>query len=270
MDALRARVESQEKDLRDARAELDVLRAAVHQQASVNASDAASGRPPDGAMGFGPGAFGGSTEAPDAPGPSGLRPGTQRQLGSLMILTSLLVGGLVAATTMCHRSPGSCGTRARLAPGPRAAAPMAAPTPYEPAWSPFVRFGQVVSPGAPAVVAEGTRCSVEVAPAEGGGDLDCRIVVRCDDRVLYGEDPMTGYATCGVVPSRVVDANTTDRDGDPAMTLDLASGTVTVEERVGLGVQRVEIALDPIGGTAPVEDSLSDSPSALLFFPSTP
>ena len=248
MDALRARVETQEKDLRDARAELDVLRAAVHQNARVNASDAASASPPDGAMGFGPGAFGGPTEPPNTPGPNGLRPGTQRQLGTLMILTSLLVGGLLAATTVCHRNAGSCGTRVRRDYRPPAAAPMAAPG--APAWSAFVRFGHVVSPGEPAVVAEGTRCSVEVAPAEGGGDLDCRIVVRCEDRVLYGEDSRTGYATCGIVPSRVVDANTTDRDGDPAMTLDLASGTVTVEERVGLSVQRVEIELDPIGGTA--------------------
>ena len=39
---------------------------------------------------------------------------------------------------------------------------------------------------------------------------------------------------------------TTARDGDPAMTLDLARGRIVVEERVGLGTQRVEIALDPV------------------------
>ena len=87
---------------------------------------------------------------------------------------------------------------------------------------------------------------MEVAPANGGGDLDCRVVVRCGERVLYGESSMTGYASCGVVPSRVVDSGTSSEDGDPAMTLDLASASVTVEERAGLAVQRVEIALDPI------------------------
>ncbi len=248
MDALRARVESQEKDLRDARAELDVLRAAVHHQASVSGPSAAADRSPMGAMGFGPGSFDAPSAPPDTAGPSGMRPSTQRQLGTLMILTSLLVGGLLAATTVCHRGRGSCGTRARGDFGPRAAAPMPAPDAYEPAWSPFVRFGHVVAAGEPAVIASGTACSVEVAPAEGGADLDCRIVVRCEDRVLYGVDSQTGYAACGVVPSFVVDGNTTDADGDPAMTLDLASGTVTIEERVGLAVQRVEIALDPIGG----------------------
>lgn len=249
LEALRARVETQEQELRDARAELDVLRAAVHRQASITAGASADGGAPSGAMGFGPGVFGASA-SPEAPGPSGLRPSTQRQIGTLMILTSLLVGSLLAGSTLCR------GRGERLRDGlPRPAyggVPAPAPVTEGPAWSPFVRFGHVVGAADPAVVADGTACSVEVAPADGGWELDCRIVVRCGDHVLYGESPMTGYAACGVVPSYVVDARTSDADGDPAMTLDLAAGTVTVEERAGLVRQRVEIALDPLGAASAI------------------
>jgi hypothetical protein len=229
LEALRARIETQEKDLSDARAELDLLRASVHRQAAANAA------PPPGAMGFGPGAFQGPGEARRC---GGLRPELSRQLGVLMVLSSLLVGGLFVAM--------SIGPRGRHRYAPPAAA--AAPAP-EAAWSPFVRFGHVVAPGDPVAVAEGSACAVEVLPAAGGGDLDCRIVVRCDERLIYGASDMTGFAHCGAVPSFVVDERTSDDDGDPAMTLDLASGRVTVEERVGLSIQRVEIALDPITGT---------------------
>lgn len=237
MEALRARVETQEKDLSDARAELDILRAAVHKQAATNA--ASNGAAPPGAMGIGPGAFEGpGTPHANACGAT-LRPALQRQLGILMMLSSLLVGGLLVAMTLGPRHHG------RHFGPPRLVA--AAPTPGV-AWSPFVRYGHVVAPGDPVAVAEGSACSVEVLPDFGGrADLDCRIVVRCDERLIYGASDLDGFAHCGAVPSYVVDESTTADDGDPAMTLDLASGRVTVEERVGLSIQRVEIQLDPLG-----------------------
>jgi len=104
-------------------------------------------------------------------------------------------------------------------------------------------FVEVPEPGR--VLGAGEACAVEVTPVT-DSSFDCRVVVRCGDRVLYGRDEArggTGYNHCGPVPSLIVDRDVTDDDGDPRLRVDLASGEVVVEEALGLGVQRVELAL---------------------------
>jgi hypothetical protein len=234
VEALRARLEAQERELRDAKAELDVLRAAVHRD---RGSDASSGfgapfegtdaNPP--AMGFGP------TPSPLEP----LRAATSRRFGLFFAVSAtLLVGAMLMSAP--------CPSRHRRVEVHRAPAIAAAANATDaPLFEPFVRFARVIDPGTPAVLGAGEACAVEVTPVT-DSSFDCRVVVRCGDRVLYGRDEVrggTGYNHCGPVPSLIVDRDVTDDDGDPRLRVDLASGEVVVEEALGLGVQRVELAL---------------------------
>jgi hypothetical protein len=107
--------------------------------------------------------------------------------------------------------------------------------------SPLVREGHVVATSGPEILAVGEQCTVERTPVA-AGRFDCRVEVRCGDQTLYGADPRTGYVRCDG-REIVRDPDTTAFDGDPAMTLDLAHGLVTVEDRVGLATQRVSIEL---------------------------
>lgn len=233
VEALRARLEAQERELRDAKAELDVLRAAVHRDVAREAMGEAAapfenreGTAP--AMGFSPG--------PRPLGP--LRSETQRRLGMLILLITTLVAGLFLATTPC---PSSRYRRATIRP------PVASTAHDEPAFAPFVRFAQVVDPGTPAALEHDETCAVEVTPVT-DSTFDCRVVVRCGDRIVYGRDERrggTGYNHCGPIPSLIVDSNVTEDDGDPAFRMDLASGEVVIEEQLGLGRQRVELLLLP-------------------------
>lgn len=236
VEALRARLEAQERELRDAKAELDVLRAAVHRDRGGDASFGA-GAPFEGtdttspAMGFGP-----------TPGPlEPLRTASSRRLGLFLAVAATLLFGAMLVTTPCpsrHR-------RFEVRPTPTATVGGSATA--APLFAPFVRFARVVDPGTPAVLGEGETCAVEVTPVT-DSSFDCRVVVRCGDRVLYGRDEArggTGYNRCGPVPSLIVDRDVTGDDGDPRLRVDLASGEVVVEEALGLGVQRVELALLP-------------------------
>jgi hypothetical protein len=232
VDALRARLEAQERELRDAKAELDVLRAAVHRDRGSDASAGAAApfEAPD-AMGLGP--------MPSLLEP--LRAATARRLGLLVAVGATLLVGAMLMTTPCpsrHR---------RIDVRPAPTAPLGARADVAPAFAPFVRFARVVDPGTPAVLGAGEACAVEVTPVT-DSSFDCRVVVRCGDRILYGRDEArggTGYNRCGPVPSLIVDRDVTGDDGDPRLRLDLASGELVVEEALGLGVQRVEFALLP-------------------------
>lgn len=233
VDALRLRIEAQERDLRDAKAELDVLLAAARANAAAahdpdNTSSGAFG------MGFGP------TPSDANPGDGGrpmspLRAETQRRIGLLILLVTTLVTGLFLSTTHC---PSARDRRVVMHRPPASAVPTAG---EDGRFEPFVHFARVIDPGVPAAVALDQACAVEVTPVH-GSMFDCRVVVRCDDQVLYGESS-AGYNHCGPVPSRIVDGDVTRDDGDPALEVDFASGRVVIEERVGLGTQRVELQI---------------------------
>lgn len=95
-------------------------------------------------------------------------------------------------------------------------------------------------------VAVGSTCTVRVAPVS-LQEFNCHVEVVCQSgEVLYGTLP-TGFAHCDVDGSRVLrayDADFGTVDGDPALTVDLASGQVVVEDRTPTTVSRVSLALD--------------------------
>lgn len=104
-----------------------------------------------------------------------------------------------------------------------------------------VRRGRVVR-AEPAGLAEGTPCRLALRPAPAEPGLNTRAHVRCGTSTLYGA------GTSGFLPREgdtLRDEGTTDADGDPAISIDLAAGTVSIRDvRAGV-VESVEIALDP-------------------------
>lgn len=231
VDALRLRIEAQERDLRDAKAELDVLQAAARANAA-SAHDPSENSGPFG-MGFGPPNHGAPSGLGGGSPMSPLRMESQRRIGLLILLITTLVTGLFLSTTHCP-------SHARRAT--RSASPSAVPSGSDAERvASFVRFARVIDPGVPAAVPLDRACAIEVTPVH-GSVFDCRVIVRCDDQVLYGESS-AGYNHCGSVPSRIVDGDVSRDDGDPALEVDFASGRVVIEERVGLGTQRVELQI---------------------------
>ncbi|HJL16438.1 MAG TPA: hypothetical protein RMH99_12325 [Sandaracinaceae bacterium LLY-WYZ-13_1] len=227
--ALKARLEAQERAVDEARSENELLRAAHAQKTreletlrrelhslrdgdDVGEPDAS--HDPDG-----------TTEEAD-----GWRGGGR----SLHLVVAAAVGlGLIGSMMLALAA--SRHARYHRVPLAHAAPSTAAPV------TPLVREGTVVSTSGPEVVQVGQTCTVERMPAY-AGRFDCRIEVRCGEQTLYGADPHAGYVRCG---GREVmrDSHMSAIDGDPAMTLDLARSTVTLQERVGLGTQRVTIEL---------------------------
>jgi hypothetical protein len=212
--ALQARVEAQSRELDEAKSEISLLRAA-HAQKTREAEalrrelSARHGEdaPPDG------------TSASD----DSMR--ERRSFG----FGAALIGGVALTSAMMILAGGPCGAhRTQI---PRATAVDA-----------FERVGHVAVGSDPAAAIPGEVCTVRREPALVGGGFDCRVEVRCGDRTLYGASPETGFMRCG--GRRVMrDRQFTATDGDPKLELDLRSGTVIIEEQLGLGTQRVLIEL---------------------------
>lgn len=195
-------------------------------------------------MGFGPSdpATNQGMGSPYGGGPMGpLRVETQRRVGVLVLLITTLMAGLFLSTT-CPSSRGRRAVYATSISAAPASGRVSVAANEGASWAAFVRTARVIEPGSPAAVGEGEMCAIEVTPVD-SGPFDCRVVVRCDDHVLYGEVPDSGFNFCGPVPSRIVDGNVSRDDGDPRLEIDLASGSVVIEERLGLGVQRVELQI---------------------------
>jgi hypothetical protein len=103
----------------------------------------------------------------------------------------------------------------------------------------IVRTGHITTSTA---MLAGTACIVARRPAVAEG-FASRVVVRCDDRTLYGADS-TGYTYAGSDARLVVDEQSSRADGDPRLTLDLIQGNVHLEDGFALGLVTVDIALD--------------------------
>lgn len=91
----------------------------------------------------------------------------------------------------------------------------------------------------------GTACTVRVAPVS-MLEFNCHVDVVCGGRTVYGALP-TGYAHCDVDQSRVTrafDPDPTGVDGDAAITADIESNRVVIEDRAGSTVSRTVLALD--------------------------
>ena len=233
--ALRERADAQARELSEAKAELDLLRAA-HARKTHEVEDlrrVLRERDPEQATAD----ERGSEDDLDAPFPPGerIRRALGLAAGSIALAALTTTAFLVAAgPPRCHRP----GPRAMMAPPVLAHGAMADLS----TGAETVHVGRVAEASEPAIVPVGAECTVRVEARE-AGDYDCRVEVSCDGRLLYGTTTDTGFVRCG--DGHVVrDAAFTARDGDPAMLLDADRRRVVVEEQLGLGTQRVEIALD--------------------------
>ena len=171
-----------------------------------------------------------------------------RCLGSLAMVAPFL-----AMMTLCENN---AMRRAHRHP-PMAAAPVAQMTgrgaggcPMAEATRDFKRFTQTVERTARvtesthAAIPAGTACTVRVAPVS-MVQFNCHVSVVCDGTEVYGTMP-TGYAHCDVDQGRVilaVDPHPTRLDGDPAITADLVSGRVLIEDSSPANTSRLALAL---------------------------
>ena len=228
--SLQARVEAQQREIDDAKSEIALLRAAHAQKTR----EAETLRRELDELGAGVRPSHTPEPASRATRGRGFDDEPENLRWTLRLSASVMAGVALVGSMMlaASASRGACHGASMRA---HAVAPVV---------THLVRHGAVVDTLGPEVAAVGETCTVERIPAD-VGRFDCRIEVRCGEQTLYGTTFDTGYARCGG-REVVRDGEITARDGDPAMTLDLARGRVVVEERVGLGTQRVEIALDPI------------------------
>lgn len=97
-------------------------------------------------------------------------------------------------------------------------------------------------PGAPVDV--GAVCSLEVVPDYRSG-VNCHVSLVCGETSLFGGQRIGGYAVCTTADHRFLtatDTETTGRDGDPALLLDVEAGTI--RWRDGRPEQTVELTID--------------------------
>lgn len=95
----------------------------------------------------------------------------------------------------------------------------------------------------PAPVKAGAACSVIIRPVW-GPERNCRAVVSCDDRILYG-DRVTGFNTCEILegaPASFDDSKHDEADGVFVWT---RGGPAKVAGMVGDKEWTIEIALQP-------------------------
>lgn len=207
--AIQARVEAQERELDEARSEIELLRAAHARKVRESEQlrrELTALRGHDERL----------EQAPCTLSAQGAR----RMFGVLagMIAGSALLGAAMI-TIGVHRPM-------RVRAGARAI--------------PVVeRAGTVVAGGG--VFDEGTVCTVRTERVD-SRPFDCRIEVSCDGRAIYGAEPTQGYVRCGG-RDRIRDTRFTRHDGDPRLDYHVRSGRVIVEEQLGLGTQVVEIEL---------------------------
>ena len=80
----------------------------------------------------------------------------------------------------------------------------------------------------------GEHCEVHIRDAYKFG-LNCRINVMCGGVQLYGGKRLGGYALCELDAddhaARSLEENISREDGDPAIDLDVAAGTVRVWDK---------------------------------------
>jgi hypothetical protein len=116
------------------------------------------------------------------------------------------------------------------------------------AFQPIVLDGRVTNIEGDAPVASGAACTVKVLAAN-VGELNCRVIVRCGDKLLYGKSG-SGYLTCNMkdgLPTFGRDADGSARSkatdsGDPMFELDLPKERVVVSDGPSPAYS-VEIAL---------------------------
>ncbi|WP_437622442.1 hypothetical protein [Sorangium sp. So ce1151] len=107
------------------------------------------------------------------------------------------------------------------------------------------RTARVTASSGPSPAKVGARCTLRVSPLARPGK--CLTRLECGGRMLYGAGT-TGVSECTVEQDQVVrvhDGNTTRNGGDPALDLDVATGTIAVRDEVASGTWTASVQLDP-------------------------
>ena len=110
----------------------------------------------------------------------------------------------------------------------------------------------------PVPVSIGASCSVTITPHL--GTYNCRLVVECDEQIIYGED-IAGYNDCRETDTGAVEVNdygTTSENGDPALRLTRDYLTISDESAPGMGSWTVSIQFGSTMGQAVFESVLAD------------
>ncbi len=98
------------------------------------------------------------------------------------------------------------------------------------------REGVVTTVSGEAPVTEGDRCSVLVLPDPDFPDsvpFNCRVLVSCDGRAIYGTTSTNGYVFCAVRDGRPVSAHDgagSADSSDPMLDMNLAKNGVTISD----------------------------------------
>lgn len=117
-----------------------------------------------------------------------------------------------------------------------------------PPFPPIGRRARVLS--AQGIELSDDRCELRVLPVA-ADSFNCLVRVVCGRTVLYPNRAQTaGYMSCelgGALPTQAADSLPTVVDGDPAVSFDLARGTVTVRDADAEGrtIYDVTLQLDP-------------------------
>ncbi|MBI5486737.1 MAG: protein kinase [Deltaproteobacteria bacterium] len=113
-------------------------------------------------------------------------------------------------------------------------------------WTAFAHAGTVVEARGAAPVPLGAPVEVHVALDPVPGELNCRIVLACAGKTLYGAET-SGYNRCAIEggrPATALDVVPAESDSDPMMRLDLPGGTLAVGGGTG-SRYLLEFALEP-------------------------
>ncbi len=101
----------------------------------------------------------------------------------------------------------------------------------------------------PDVLSNGGSCELAGDASPLGGELDCRLTLRCSGVVLYGAGS-SGYNRCTLRDGSIVAANDTGdtlEDTDPRFRLDVDQGAIDIADRSesGAWTAQLDVTLDP-------------------------
>lgn len=117
----------------------------------------------------------------------------------------------------------------------------------EPVFSKVIkRQAKVLKTTGTAPVRAGSVCEVVLSPAHREG-LQCRALVRCGGKTLYG-DAMQGFGACSVVddaPELFSDVERSAQSGDPSLVIELKDGVAQLSDTTSAGDYSVSFALTP-------------------------
>lgn len=106
--------------------------------------------------------------------------------------------------------------------------------------------GRVSATRGASVANVGDQCSVTISPVA-SARFNCRIQVECGGNMVYGL-PHEGYTRCAVEgerPVRARDYSTSSFDGDPELELDVDARKLIVSDFASSGESSLSVTLDP-------------------------